>query len=447
MAGAPDTRYVRSGELGIAVQVCDGEPPDILLVSHPQIPIDMMWEDPLLARGLRHLQAAGRLITCDLRGWGSSEQIQLPAPALQAWMDDLEAVMDGVGCERAAIVVAAAMASPAMLLAATHPARVASLAMVDAFARYERDADYPFGMPTSTLDTSIQWFCDVLGRGDTVDLMTPSRAADPLFRRWALRSERLSLGPGDSLRAAIVGLFMRADARGVLANVAAPCLLVHRRDDPFVSVEHSRFLARHLRNAELVELPGADHLWSSGDVEGIFAAIAAFVSGAAHGSVAHDRVLATILFTDIVGSTQRARDLGDRGWTLMLERYGELAARHVESFRGRLVKSTGDGTLAVFDGPARAIECACALRAASAAAGVPIRSGLHTGEVELVGDDVAGIAVHIGARVAALAEEHEVLVSSSVPPLVAGSAIRFEGRGTHALKGVDEPWAVFAVSR
>lgn len=445
MTDVPETRYVRSGDVEIAVQVCDGEGPDIVLASHAQVPIDTMWDDPLLARGLRRLGAAGRLITCDLRGWGSSEQIFGPVPAMQAWMDDIEAVMDAARSSQAAIVAPAAIGAAAMLFAATHPERVSSLVTVGSFARYERDDDYEFGMPTTTLDDGIRWFCASIGRGPTIDLMAPSRADDPLFRRWALRSERLSLGPGDAQRAALVDLFMRADVRGVLPNVLAPCLIVHRAGDAFVVVDHARYLESHLPNAKLVGFPESDHLWSSGDVEGIFEAIAAFVSGARRNGAPRHRALATILFTDIVGSTERAEALGDREWRLTLERYEALAARHVESFRGRLVKSTGDGTLAVFDGPARAIECACELRDASAAAGLPLRSGLHTGEVELVGDDVAGIAVHVAARVMALAAPDEVVVSSSVPPLVAGSGIAFHHRGTHELKGVGEPWQIFAV--
>ena len=440
----PETRYIRSGDLRLAIQVCDGPGPDVLLIAIGQVPIDLMWDDPLLARGLRHLAAHTRLITCDLRGWGSSEQISLPLPAVQAWMDDIKAVLDAVGSDRAALVANSVLVPPALLFAATHPDRVSSLALVNGFARYEQADGYPFGMPTETLDTGIDWYCDTLGTGPTTELMCPSRAADPLFRLWAMRSERLSFGPGGETRA-ITNLFMRSDVRGVLANVAAPCLVLHRTDDQFVRREHAVYLKEHLPDAELVDFPGADHLWSSGDVEGIFSTIAAFVTGAKGATGAGDRVLATIVFTDIVDSTERVGALGDREWRLALERYEGLAARHVEGFRGRVVKSTGDGTLAMFDGPARAIECACALRDAASGIGLPIRAGVHTGEVELMGDDIGGIAVHIGARVAALAERDEVLVSASVPPLVAGSGIRFEDRGTHRLKGVPEPWALLAV--
>jgi len=417
---------------------------DALLVSHAQIPIDMMWDDPLLARGLRILGRSLRVTACDLRGWGSSEQIHGPVPALQAWMDDIEAVTNAVASKRSAIVASAASVAPALLFAATHPERVSSLVLVSPFACYVRDDHYPLGMPSDLLDAGVRWFCESIGRGSTVALMSPSRADDPLFRSWALRCERLSLGPGGPQRAALVDLFMRADVRGVLPNVTVPTLVIHRVDDRFVRLHHAEYLVEHLPNARLLKLPGADHLWNSGDVEALFAATAAFVSGAPSDRAPGDRALATILFTDIVGATERAHGLGDRSWRVALERYEERAARHVESFRGRVVKSTGDGTLAVFDGPARAIECACALRDATAADDLPIRVGIHTGEVELMRDDIGGIAVHIAARVLGLAAAHEVLVSSSVPPLVAGAGIRFEDRGTHTLKGVAEPWAVFA---
>jgi class 3 adenylate cyclase len=222
--------------------------------------------------------------------------------------------------------------------------------------------------------------------------------------------------------------------------------VVHRTGDAFVRIDHAHYMVEHLPDARLVELPGPDHLWNSGDVEGVFAAIAEFASGAQRRAAPSDRALATILFTDIVGSTERAEHLGDHAWRLALERYDDIAARHVESFRGRVVKSTGDGTLALFDGPARAIECACSLRDASAALDLPIRAGLHTGEIELMGNDIGGIAVHIAARVLALADTDEVLVSASVPPLVAGSTIRFEERGEREMKGVAQRWTVFAAS-
>lgn len=446
VSGVPETHYARSGNVDVAYQVAQGDGPDILLVSYPAIPIDLMWDDPLLARGLRRLTDAARLLACDLRGWGSSGPIHGQVPALQAWMDDIASVMDASGSEKASVVAMGALGAPAMLFAAAHPERVSSLVLVDSHARYERADDYPIGMPDNTLRRAVEWYSASLGRGPIGDLMAPSRAADPLFRQWLLRAERLSMGPGDPERTATVDRFMRADVRSVLPAIRAPCLVIHRTGDRFVRVAHSHYLAERVPTAQLIELPGADHLWCSGDVDGLFEQIAAFISGTPERRLPGDRVLATIVFTDIVGSTEIARSLGDRVWRATLERYEEIAARHVESFRGRLVKSTGDGTLALFDGPARAIDCACAIRDAVGSLRLRIRAGVHTGEIEMMGNDIGGIAVHIGARVTALAAADQVLVSAAVPPLVIGSGVQFEDRGIHSLRGVSDPWRLFAAT-
>jgi class 3 adenylate cyclase len=282
----------------------------------------------------------------------------------------------------------------------------------------------------------------IAGSGALVDYLAPTRASESAFRRWSARSQRLGAGPGTA--AAIYEVFMRSDLSGVLPSIRVPTLVLHREGDPHVRNGHSQFLAARIPGAQLVTLPGVDNEWFSGEIEPLFDEIEQFVTGI-RGARRTDRVLATILFTDIVGSTERAASLGDAAWNVLREAHDELLRSHIESFGGQLIETTGDGVLATFDGPARAIYCACGIRDAAGSLGLSIRAGLHTGEIERTNDGIGGIAVHIGARVAALAGADEVLVSAAVPPLIAGSAIRFTPRGTHELKGVPGDWTVYSV--
>jgi class 3 adenylate cyclase/pimeloyl-ACP methyl ester carboxylesterase len=443
LASTPETQYAVSDGYHIAYQVTEGPDRDILYAPRTTTPIDLLWDDPIVARGLRRLTAFGRLITCDLRGWGASDSIDTTQlPAMQAWMDDIGAVLDAVESEQATLVAASETGLPAMLFAATNPDRTTGLVLINPFARFLRTPHTPFGMPPEVADRYIDDYRSSAGRGALVDHLAPTRASEPAFRRWSARSQRLGAGPGTA--AAIYDLFMRTDLTGVLTSIRVPTLIVHRKGDRHVRDGHAQYVADRIPDARLVALPGDDNEWFSGEIEPLFDEIEQFVTGMRRARRT-DRVLATILFTDIVGSSERATTLGDATWKGLLEAHDELIRSHIESFGGRLVDTTGDGALATFDGPARAIYCACGIRDAAASLGLSIRAGLHTGEIEIMNDRIGGLAVHIGARVAALADADEVLVSAAVPPLVAGSAIRFTPRGTHELKGIPDQWAVYGV--
>ncbi len=443
MAPAPETHYALSGGNHIAYQVADGAERDILYAPRTTTPIDLLWDDPIVARGLRRLTACGRLIICDLRGWGASDSIDTTRlPAMQAWMDDIGAVLDAAESDQATLIGGSESALPMMLFAATNPERTTGLVLFNAFARFLRSPETPFGLPPESAERYVALYRALSGRGTLVDYLSPTRSTEPAFRRWSARSQRLGAGPGTA--AAIYDVFMRTDLSGVLPSIRVPTLVLHREGDRHVRSGHSQFLADRIPGAQLVTLPGDDNEWFSGEIEPLFDEIEQFVTGIRRARRT-DRVLATILFTDIVGSTERAATLGDSAWKVLREAHDELLRSHIESFGGRLIETTGDGALATFNGPARAIYCACGIRDAAASLGLGIRAGLHTGEIELMNDGIGGLAVHIGARVAALAEPDEVLVSAAVPPLVAGSAIRFTPRGTHELKGVPDDWAVYSV--
>ncbi len=297
-------------------------------------------------------------------------------------------------------------------------------------------------MPPESAERYVELYRATSGRGALVDLLAPTRSREPAFRRWSARSQRLGAGPGTG--AAIYDVFMRTDLTGVLPSIRVPTLVLHREGDPHVRNGHAQFLADRIPGAQLVTLPGDDNEWFSGEIEPLFDEIEQFVTGIRRPRRT-DRVLATILFTDIVGSTERAATLGDAAWKGVREAHDELLRSHIESFGGQLVETAGDGALATFNGPARAIYCACGIRDAAESLGLSIRAGLHTGEIELMNGGIGGLAVHIGARVAALADSDEVLVSAAVPPLVAGSGIRFIPRGVHELKGVPDQWAVYSI--
>ena len=442
MPGPPSTEYARFGDTYVAYQVT-GSGPDLLYVPTATHPIDLLWDDPVAARGLRRLAADHRLVLCDLVGVGSSDPVlYADLPAMQTWGDGIGAVLDAVGSERATILATAESCPPVLVYAASHPDRVRSLVLWAPFARYARAEDHPWGMPEPVLQRYVESYVDISGTGRLVDLFAPSRAGDDWFRAWWARGERLSAGRGYFAR--IVGLFLRSDVRAVLGSVQAPTLLLRREGDWHVRAGHASALAEQMPDARLVELPGDDHSWFSGDSDAVLDAIEAFVTGSRTPAPSR-RALATVLFTDIVGSTARTAALGDARWTATMEAHDALVERHVASYRGDVVKFTGDGVLATFDGPARAIECARDLVGALGAIGVEIRAGLHTGEVEQAGSDVHGIAVHIAARVMALADAGEVLVSAAIPPLVLGSDLRFEDLGRHVLKGVPDEWTVFRV--
>lgn len=440
---APETLYARDGDVHLAYQVIGGGGPDLFYVPTATFPIDLLWDEPTVAGYLHRLASFSRLILSDLLGVGSSDAVPIKdRPAMQSWVDGLVAVLDAVGSERASVFAMSESGLPAMLMTASHPHRVRSLVVWSPLARFLRAPDQPFGIPEPTLAKYLDVFENGVGTGALVDVLAPSWAGDAGKRRWWARGERLAGGPG--YFRAILELFLRTDVRPVLESIQAPTLLAHRRGDRHVPVEHARDLARRIRRARLVEFDGDDHEWFAGDSDHVLDEIEAFLTGG-RSATPTNRVLSTVLFTDIVGSTERAAALGDEAWRTSLDAHNRIVERHVVGARGTVVKFIGDGALATFDGPARAINCACAIRDAVADLGLSIRAGLHTGEVATADGDVHGIAVHIAARIMALAAPGEVLVSGVIPPLVLGSRITFEDRGSHDLKGVPDGWPVYAV--
>jgi class 3 adenylate cyclase len=440
----PETRYTRSGDVNIAYQVVGDGPIDLVYVLGWVSHVDLIWEEPLSARFLERLASFSRLILFDKRGTGLSDRVpDADLPTLEQRMDDVRAVMDAAGVERAALLGLSEGVPMCLLFAATHPERTAALVLMGGYARRLWAEDYPFGAAREDYDAFLEDIHESWGGPVGLEVRAPSLAGDSVFRAWWATYLRMSASPGAAL--ALTRMNGEIDVRRVLPTISVPTLVIHRTGDRSLPVEGSRYLAERIRGAKLAELPGDDHLPWIGDQDDILDEIEEFLTGVRRGP-APDRVLATILFTDVVGSTERAAALGDRGWRELLARHHALVRRELERWRGTEVDTAGDGFLATFDGPARAIRCACAARDAMRELGLEIRAGLHTGECEVLGLSVAGIAVHIGARVAALAGGGEVLVSSTVRDLVAGSGISFEERGEHELKGVPEKWRIYAVS-
>jgi class 3 adenylate cyclase len=410
------------------------------------LPIDAMHEEPSLARFMDRLASFSRLIRFDERGVGMSDSFAPDnPPTLEQWIQDAIAVLDAVGSERAAVLAPRDASLPGILLATTYPDRVSSLVIVNGTARAARADDYPVGIPERVLNrfVEVNMEPDAVDQGfDILALFAPSVADDEGFRAWWNRAGNRGASPGTAR--AIQTVYFRADVRSVLPLVRVPTLILHRRDSQGFRTGHGRYLAEHIPGAKYVELPGVDNLYWVGDTDEMLDEIEEFLTGVRPGPIA-DRVLSTILFTDIVGSTTRLAELGERRWRDLLDRHDAAVRRQLERFRGREIKMTGDGVLATFDGPARAVMCACAIRDAAGQLGVDIRAGVHTGEVEVRGDDIGGMAVHIAARVEALAEARQVLVSRTVVDLIVGSGIETTDRGEHVLTGVPGAWQLFAV--
>jgi pimeloyl-ACP methyl ester carboxylesterase len=439
-----DVEYARSGDVHIAYTVTGEGPLDLILVPAWASNIELYPEDPRAARLNERLGSFSRLIRFDKRGTGLSDRLggSGGSATLEERMDDLRAVMDAVGSERAALLGFWEGGPMSALFAATHPERVTALVLYGMMASYTSSPDHPWAPTKEANDVAISTVEATWGRGVAVDRLAPSLAGDDAFRRWWARLERNSLSPGNA--AQMYRLNTDIDVRAILGSIRTPTLVLHRRDDAMVPVDAGRYVASRIPGARFVELPGADHLAFVGNSDVFAGEVQAFLTGAPP-PPDPERVLTTVVFMDVVGSTERAVVLGDRQWHEVLDAYRVLVRRELERFRGREVDTAGDGFLATFDGPARAIQCALASRDAVRRLGIEIRCGLHTGEVELAGDHVAGIAVHIGARIINLAAPSEVVVSSTVKDLVIGSGIRFADRGRHALKGVPEQWQVFSV--
>jgi len=434
------TRYVKNGDVHIAYQAIGDGPIDIVLVPGFISHLEYLWELPSGARLMERLANFARLIVFDKRGTGLSDRM-LEAPTLEQRMDDVRMVMDAVGSRRAAIFGNSEGGPMSALFAATYPDRTSALILYGSFARIAWAEDLPWGRTAAEQEARAATFAQAWGTGVMIDSFAPSTADDPATRHWWGNFERLSASPGAML--AVSRMNYEIDARHVLPLIQAPTLILHRTADRVVKVEHGRYLANHIPNARLVELPGEDHMPWAGDVDSITNAIQEFLTGAPC-AAEPDRVLATLLFTDIVDATRQAATLGDQRWRTLLEQHHAAVRRELIRFRGREIDTAGDGFLATFDGPARAVRCASAIRQAVGALGLNVRAGLHTGEVECIGEKFGGIAVHIGARVAAQAASGEILVSHTVKDLVAGSGLQFVDRGAHALKGVPGTWHLFA---
>ncbi len=437
----PETRYAKSGDVNIAYQVVGEGPFDLVLAPGYVSHVEYAWEEPMLARFLQRLGSISRLIMFDKRGTGLSDPVE-GVPNLEERMDDVRAVMDAAGSERAALFGYSEGGPICALFAATYPRRTSALIMYSAYARLTPDVDYSSAWSRERFEQAFQAIRELWSTGPGIELVNPSMAGDQSYKQWFARLCRLGASPG--MAEALLRMNAEIDIRDILSAIRVPTLIMHRVDEAWLEVGHSRYLAERIPGAKYIELPGVDHWPWIGDSETVLDEVQEFLTGV-RPAPEPDRVLATVLFTDIVGSTQRAAEVGDRRWHDLLDSYYALARNELERFRGREIKTMGDGLLAAFDGPARAIRCACAMRESARHIGIDTRAGLHTGECETMGEDIAGIAVDIGARVVAEAADGEVLVSSTVKDLVAGSGLQFDDRGPHALKGIPEEWRLYAV--
>jgi class 3 adenylate cyclase len=440
----PPIQYARSGDLYIAYEVIGEAPIDLLYVTnYDSTPtLDNWTAEPVVARWVERLASFSRLILMDTRGVGLSDRIT-GAPTLEAGVDDMLAVLDAAHSVRAGVLGLTHNASLVTIFAAAHPERASSIVLYGASALNPTlRFDVAEGFTPPQMEAAIDEALSFHATGNNLDRFAPSLAHDSRFRKWWIRKDVTFSSPGGA-RAALMMMMQEADVRPVFPTIRVPTLLVHRRDDQFGSVENSRYIATQIPGAKLVELAGRDTTAYAGDAESLAGEIEEFFTGARQPTDA-SRVMAALLFTDIVGSTEKAAQLGDVRWQELLAEHDARARVEIERYRGRWINTTGDGLLAIFDGPARAVHCAHGIAAAVSELGIAVRAGCHAGEVEVVGTDVRGIAVHIAARVAALAEAGEVLVSSTVKDLVAGSGLVFQDRGLHHLKGVPDEWRLFA---
>jgi class 3 adenylate cyclase len=441
MAREPETRYASATGGSIAYQVVGEGPLDLVVVPGWLSHVELLWRDPGWKRFVGELASFSRVILFDHRGTGLSDPVGGP-PTLELRADDLHAVLDAAGSERTALFGLSMGGPMSVMFAATYPERTIALALYGTYANGSLEDD---GTPERgrwiELMSEVRDSIDHWGEGRTADWGAPSLSHSAMLRRAVGALERAGMSPTMARLTWEAGI-SECDVSAILGSVRVPTLVLHRREER-IPVEFGRYLAEQIPGARLVELEGVDHFPSVGDVESITGEVEEFLTGARH-EHEPERVLATVLFTDIVDSTRRAAELGDRAWRELLERHDEIAHAEIARFRGREIKSTGDGFLATFDGPARAVRCATALAEHVRELGIEIRAGAHAGECERRGEDIGGIAVHIGARIGALAGAGEVLVSSTVKDLVSGSGIAFEDRGTHALRGVPDEWRLFA---
>lgn len=442
----PETRYAKSAGGYVAWQAFGEGPRDILFVPSWATNIDAMWDEPSCAYYFRRLSQIGRVICFDKRGTGVSDPVPLTElPTLEQWMDDAVLALDAAGSRQAVVIGDAEGGPMAVMLAATFPDRVSALVLVNTFARWRRAADYPIGMPDATVEKLLSLYEQHWGQDPGMLALTaPSIAANAHMREWFMRIQRLAMPPGAAAR--MYRWVLNLDVRSILPAISVPTLVLHRRENRHYRLESGKYLEKHIRGARLVELPGADcfpfHTPQCGPV---LDEIQEFLTGVRAGSPA-ERELATVLFTDIVGSTDRAAEIGDARWLEVRSAHDAIVRRNLAAFRGREIERTGDGFLATFDGPARAVQCATRIRNEIRSLGLEIRAGVHTGEIERRSQEIGGIAVHLASRVLALATPGEVLVSGTVTDLVVGAGIGFEERGVETLKGIPGTWRLFRVA-
>jgi class 3 adenylate cyclase len=439
-----EIRYADSGDAYIAYQVLGDAPRDLIVIMDGFIPVDTMDDEPRLARGMARLGSFARLLRFDRRGIGLSDPVapRVP-PTLEQWVMDALAVLDAAGSTEAAVLASAEASPVGLLLAATHPERVRALIIVNGFARALAAVDYPIGISAEVVEAILDTTNPSVGEltVESVAQFAPSAAEDEEFRRWWKQTGQRGASPGTAR--ALLRVAFESDVRAILPTIGVPTLVVQFADHP--SLRAGSYIAEHVPGAALVEIAGSDDYWWAAEKAGVaLDEIEEFLTGVRSGP-APDRILTTVLFTDIASSTTRASELGDQAWRDLLDRHDDAVRRQLARYRGRLIKTMGDGFLATFDGPARAIECACAVRDSARQLGLEVRSGIHTGEVEVRGDDIGGIAVHIAARIAALAEPTSVWVSRTVTDLVTGSGLQFSDRGPHELRGIPGSWDLYAI--
>jgi class 3 adenylate cyclase len=441
----PTTRYTRSADVNIAYQVVGDGPIDLVVVPGWVSQVEAMWEEPTHEAFLRRLAVFSRLILFDKRGTGLSDRVSLDRlPTLEDRMDDVRAVMDAAGSERAALFGTSEGGVMCALFAATYPQRTTALIMYASYARRIWTSDYPWAPTPTEREVSIADVEASWGGPTQLDVLAPDYADDERLQDWWARYLRMAASPGAA--AALLRMNSQIDIRPILPSIGVPTLIMHRVGDLDIDVGGSRYMAQQIPGAKYVELAGRNHLWFVGDTDAIVGEIEEFVTGVRH-STEFDRVLATVMFTDIASSTTVAAELGDRRWRALLESHNALVRRELQRNRGVEVDNAGDGFLAHFDGPARAIRCAMAIVDGAARLGLGVRAGVHTGECEVVDGKLRGVAVHIGARVMAAAAPGEVMVSRTVHDLIAGSGLELVDSGHHELKGVPGEWQLFTVRR
>jgi pimeloyl-ACP methyl ester carboxylesterase len=439
------TKYAKAGDVHIAYQVVGDGPIDLVVVpgwvTHLEV---QYWEEPSIARFFERLASFARLILFDKRGTGLSDRVaRNDLPTLEQRMEDLHAVMDAAGSRRAALFGISEGGPMSALFAATYPERTSALVMSGCYAKWIRADDYPWAPTRADHEAAFDAYERNWGTPIGFKTVAPSAANDESARNWWARNLRLGASPADGI--ALYRMNIEIDIRPVLPTIAVPTLILHRAGDRLINVGNGRYLAEHIPGARYVELEGADHLPWFGDANTVLGEVQEFLTGVRPADE-HERMLATVLFADIAGSTEQIAAIGDAAWRERLDAFHRSARQQLDRFRGRLIDTAGDGIFATFDGPARAVRCGIALSRELKSAGIEIRGGVHTGEVEKMGEKLGGLAVHIGARVMGLAQPGEVLVSSTVKDIVAGSGLRFDERGTQVLKGVPGEWRLFSAS-